>query len=92
MPLKLSDARTVGFNDSVEVGGVSLHVQTEVLTRGGGVIRTTVLRGGVAKFVESQPVPPEVSEIAALTALVRTQHQRCTEHLKRVGASWLEST
>jgi hypothetical protein len=92
MALKLSEARTIGFNDSLDVEGISLHIQTEVLTRGGGVIRTTVLRGGVAKFVESQPVPPEVSEMAALTALVRTQHQRCFEHLKRVGASWLEST
>ena len=85
--LNLSEAKKIGFNDSVDVGGVNLHVQTEVLTRGGIVIRTTVLHGGVTKLVESQSVPPHVSDVGALVTLVQTQHRRCFEQVKRGGAS-----
>jgi hypothetical protein len=90
--LNPSEARKIGFNESVEVDGLSLHVQTEVLTRGGLVVRTTVLDGGVTKRVESQPVPPLVTEMAALAELAQNQHRWCLDQLKREGASWLEST
>jgi hypothetical protein len=84
--LNLSEAKKIGFNDSVSVGGVSLHVQTEVLTRSGIVIRTTVYDGGVTKFVETQAVPPNVSDVGALVKLVQAQHLRCFDHVKRGGA------
>jgi hypothetical protein len=85
--LNLAEARKIGFNDSVAVEGAHLHVQTEVLTRGGVVIRTTVLHGGVTKLVESHPVPPHVSDVGALAMLVQTQHQRCFDQVKRGGVS-----
>jgi hypothetical protein len=85
--LNLSEAKKIGFNDSVDVQGVSLHVQTEVLTRSGVVIRTTVYHGGVTKFVETHPVPPHVSDVGALVTLVQMQHRRCFEHVKHGGVS-----
>jgi hypothetical protein len=89
--MKIAEPWRIGFNDSVDVGGKMLHVQTEVLTARGVVIRTTVYDGGVAKWVEKSPLPAEITEMPALEALVRQQHQRCFDHLKSAGASWLES-
>jgi hypothetical protein len=89
--LNVAEAQTIGFNNSVDVGGLTLHLQTEVVKRGGIVIRTTVLDGGVAKSVKNHPVPPDVSDMKALAALVQAQHQRYFDHLKRAGASWLAS-
>jgi hypothetical protein len=88
--MALEESWKVGFNDSVDVDGRSLHVQTEVLPRV-GVIRTAVYDGGVAKWVNKQPVPPDLSDMEALVVIVRGQHQRCLDHLKRAGAAWLES-
>jgi hypothetical protein len=85
--LNLSEARKIGFNNSVSVEGVSLHVQTEVLTRSGIIVRTTVYDGGVTRFVETNAVPAYVSDMRALVALVETQHLRCFEHVKRGGAT-----
>jgi hypothetical protein len=87
--LNLSEAKKIGFNN--EVPGLDLHIQTEVLTRGGLVIRTTILAAGVVQHAESHPVPPDVSDMLALVALVRTQHQRCFDHVKGAGKSWRES-
>ena len=84
--LNVAEAQTIGFNNSVDVGGLTLHLQTEVVKRGGMVIRTTVLDGGVAKSVTNEPVPPDVSEMDALVALVWAQHQRCFDLLKRLRA------
>ena len=89
--VNLAEAAKIGFNESVDVGGVSLHVQTEVLTRGGGAIRTTILDGGIAKFVKKEIIPEEISGIEALVARVEAQHARYVIHLKRAGASWQES-
>jgi hypothetical protein len=89
--LKLADSWRIGFNDSIDVGGKSLHIQTEVLTARGVAIRTAVYDGGVAKWVEKLPLPPDVTDMQALEALVRNQHQRCIDHVKRAGVAWLES-
>jgi len=90
--LRLDDARKIGFNDSVQVEEHSLHVQTEVLTRGGIVIRTVILEGGIARFAESRPCPRDVSDLGALVALVESLHKQCLDELKREGAKWLAST
>ena len=89
--LNVAEAQTIGFNNSIDVEGVTLHVQTEVVRRGGIVIRTTVLDGGVAKSVKNHPVPPNVSELETLAALVQAQHQHYSDHLRRAGRSWLAS-
>jgi hypothetical protein len=89
--LKLADSWRIGFNDSVDVGGKTLHIQTEVLTARGVVIRTTVYDGGVAKWAGKVPVPADVTDMPALEALVRQQHQRCLNHVKGAGEKWLES-
>ena len=87
--LNLSEAKKIGFNN--DVPGLNVHIQTEVLTRGGLFIRTTILSAGVVKHAESHPVPPDVSDMIALVALVRTQHQRYFDRVKSAGESWLES-
>jgi hypothetical protein len=87
--LNLTEAKKIGFNN--EVPGLNLHIQTEVLTRRGIVIRTTILAGGVVKHAESHPVPTDVSDMIELAALARAQHQRCFDHIKGAGESWLES-
>lgn len=85
MSLSPSEAAKIGFNESVVALGRTLHVQTEVLTRDGIVIRTVVLDGGVAVFAERQPCPPDVTDLGAFTALVEAQHQRRIERLRREG-------
>jgi len=87
--LSLPEVKKIGFNN--DVPGLNLHVQTEVLTRGGLSMRTTVLAGGVVKHVEIHPVPADVSDMFALIALVRAQHQRCLDHIEGAGESWLAS-
>jgi hypothetical protein len=89
--LSLGDARKVGFNDPVEVGGHKLHIQTEVLTREGVVFRTVVLEGGVVRFSENRPCPPEVTDLPALIACVKSQHEELRETIRR-GGPWLAST
>ncbi len=90
--LSLAEARKIGFNDPVEVAGHTLHVQTEVLTREGVIIRTVVLEGGVVRLAENRPCPPEVSDLAALVARVQSQHGELLDRIRRGGVSWLAST
>ncbi len=79
MTLELDAVKRVGFNETVHVGERALHVQTEVLTRDGIVIRTTVLEGGVARLAEGRPCPPEITELNAFEALVLAQHEKHVE-------------
>jgi hypothetical protein len=90
--LPLADARKIGFNDPVEIEGHSLHVQTEVITRDGIVIRTIVLEGGIVRFSENRPCPPEVSDLGALVAQVQSQHRERLDKIRRGGEPWLAST
>jgi hypothetical protein len=89
--LSRGDARKIGFNDPVEVEGRKLHVQTEVVTREGIILRTVVLEGGVVRFSENRTCPPEVQDIGSLVACVKSQHQEILETIRRGGA-WLAST
>jgi hypothetical protein len=89
--LPLAEARKIGFNDPVEVEGRSLHVQTEVLTRERVVFRTVVLEGGVVRFLENRPCPPEVTDLGALVACVKSQHEELLDKIRR-GGVWLAST
>jgi hypothetical protein len=86
--LNVAEAQTIGFNSSVDVGGLTFHLQTEVVNRGGIIIRSTVLDGGVAKGVRNHPVPAHIYEMEGLIALVRAQHQHYFDDLKRTGAAW----
>ncbi len=79
MTLDLESVKRVGFNETVRVGRRELHVQTEVLTREGIVIRTTVLEGGVARLAEGRPCPPEIRDMDAFEALVLAQHKKHVE-------------
>ena len=90
--LPLADARKIGFNDPVVIDGHTLHIQTEVLTRGGVVIRTVVLDGGVVRMAENRPCPPEVADLEALVARVKSQHGELLDKVRLGGASWLAST
>ena len=89
--LLLAEARKVGFNDPVEVEGRKLHIQTEVLTRDGVVVRTLVLEGGIVRFSENRPCPSWVQDMVSLVACVQSQHQELLDTIRR-GAPWLAST
>jgi hypothetical protein len=89
--LRLADVRKIGFNDPVEVQGRKLHIQTEVITREGVIFRTVVLEGGVVRFLENRPCPPEITDLGALTACVKSQHEELLDTIKQ-GAPWLAST
>jgi hypothetical protein len=89
--VNLAEAAKIGFNESVDVGGRALHVQTEVLTRGGGAIRTTILDGGIAKFVKKEALPTDLPGLEALATLVKAQHDRYVGHIKKTGALWQDS-
>jgi hypothetical protein len=69
------DIRKIGFNDHVQVDGRALHIQTEVLQRGGYVMRTTVLEGGTVQFATSEPCPDEARDHERIRALVQSQHE-----------------
>jgi hypothetical protein len=87
----LDDLKKIGFNEPVDVDGRSLHVQTEVLTRGGVVIRTIILESGVAKVAEDQPCP-DITNLGAFIALVESQHKQVVRQLQRHGPTWPAST
>ena len=69
------DIRRIGFNDNVKVDGRALHIQTEVLQRGGYVMRTTVLEGGSVQFAASEPCPEDIRDHERIRALVKLQHE-----------------
>ncbi len=80
------DARTLGFNDSVTVGGCELHVQTEVMGRQDTVICTTVLEHGVVRVAEKQVLSTEQLQAVDLQAVVQAQHQRHLAQLREAAA------
>jgi hypothetical protein len=89
--LSLADARKIGFNDPVEVGGRKLHVQTEVLTGESVAFRTVVMEGGVVRFLEKRQCPPEVQDMGSLVACVKSQHEELLDTIRQ-GGPWLAST
>jgi hypothetical protein len=70
-----ADIRKIGFNDNLQVEGRALHIQTEVLQRGGYVMRTTVLEGGTVRFATSEPCPHDLQDQERIRALVKLQHE-----------------
>ena len=89
--VNLAEAAKIGFNESVDVGGHPLHVQTEVLTRQGAFVRTTILDGGIAKFVKKEPLPVDLAGMDAVVTLVKAQHDRYVGHLIKTGKLWQDS-
>lgn len=83
--------RTIGFNDSVESGKRSFHVQTEVLVRDGVAIRTTVLEAGAVRFAESRRLATDPEDLGRFSAEVEAQHRHFLHELEHAGATWLES-
>jgi hypothetical protein len=69
----------IGYNDSVEVGQRTLHVQTEVMVKGGVMIRTMILEGGVVRAVDRHPCPPELTELEEIRAYASSRHRQQIE-------------
>jgi hypothetical protein len=90
--LHSEDARKIGFNDPVEIDGRTLHIQTEVLTRDGFVVKTVVVEGRIVRLADSRPCPPEVSDLEALVARAESQHRDLLDRIRLGGAPWHAST
>ena len=75
-------AREIGFNEDVTVGADTLHVQTEVSTRQGIEIKSTVLRRGNVLRVFTQPCPEGI-ELNGLRDIASEQHRRVLEEVAR---------
>jgi hypothetical protein len=88
MPASSDEVQKIGFNQSVERAARKLHVQTEVLIRSQITIKTTVLEGGVVRFIDTQTLPADIGNLMGLQeieALVLAQHRRNVEKVT-VGA------
>jgi hypothetical protein len=70
------ELRKIGFNDSVDVGKRTLHVQTEVIVRDGVLIRTMVLEGGIVRFVDRHVCPPALVAVDEIRAYANSRHER----------------
>ena len=80
------DARTdgvreIGFNQSVQVNGRELHVQTEVLGRDQLIVRTTVNEGGVVRLAERVVYQGDPAGVDAIRAVAEAQHARHIQEL-----------
>ncbi|MDH5492482.1 MAG: hypothetical protein OEY14_11080 [Myxococcales bacterium] len=78
------EARKIGFNDHIDVGGIAYHVQTEVMGRGELKARTLVYESGVIQHAESQPLGGEGRSLEELRSEVDAQHRRVVS-LVRAG-------
>ena len=79
---RLERIKSIGFNQSVVVGGRTLHVQTEVLVRDQIVARTMVLEDGVIRFADRHPCPPELQDPLELETYVGERHATHVEAVK----------
>ncbi len=70
------ELRKIGFNDSIDVGTRTLHVQTEVIVRDGVLIRTMVLEGGIVRSVDRHPCPPELVAVDEIRAYANSRHEQ----------------
>ena len=80
-----AEARSIGFNESVTVGGRVLHVQTEILGRNEITIRTTIIDGGTVQLAESHACNPDATHLEQLRALAQEQHDRQVRKLTETG-------
>ncbi len=75
--------RGIGFYDSVQREGRSLHVQTEVIGRREAVVRSTVLEGGTVHYAERKPYPVEIVDVEQARKHVEEQHKRVVARASR---------
>lgn len=78
-PLKAREVHKIGFNESVRLASRTLHVQTEVFVRQSLLVKTTVLEGGIVRFVDTQDCPIEGGTLQEIEAFVAAQHARNVE-------------
>ncbi len=74
------DVTQIGFNTEVQQGERSLHVQTEIIARGGTKIRTTVTHRGAILHVSSSPFELERS-LDDCRRIAQTVHARIVERV-----------
>jgi hypothetical protein len=72
----------IGFNESVLLDSRKLHVQTEVLVKDRVLVKTTILEGGVVRFVDSDTCPIEGRTLEDVEAFVLAQHRRNVERAR----------
>jgi hypothetical protein len=77
------ELRKIGFNDSVDYGARSLHVQTEVMVREHVLIRTMVLEGGVVRLVDRHACPPELTGLEQIRAYAQSRHEQHVDATRR---------
>ena len=70
------EIQKIGFNESVMLESRKLHVQTEVLVKDRVLVKTTVLEGGVVRFVDSDTCSTDGWTFEDVEAFVLAQHQR----------------
>jgi hypothetical protein len=75
-PPSAHEVQKIGFNESVILESRKLHVQTEVLVRDRVLVKTTVLEGGVVRFVDSDTCPIDGRTLEDVEAFVLAQHRR----------------
>ncbi len=78
-----NDCHTIGFNQQVDVGNRSYHVQTEVVGSKQLSVRTTVLEGGVVCDRFSQPLASD--EYAAAQTAAEQQHRTVVDRVAHGG-------
>ena len=74
------DLREIGFNNEVQQGPRSLHVQTEVVIRGQTILRTTVLHRGAIVHVSSYPFDLK-RPLEECRRIARTFHERIVDRV-----------
>jgi hypothetical protein len=77
------ELRKIGFNESVDSGTRSLHIQTEVAVREQVLIRTMVLEGGIVRLVDRHPCPPELTELEQIRAYAQSRHEQHVDAARR---------
>jgi len=79
------EIQKIGFNESVVLDARKLHVQTEVLVRDRVIVKTTVLEGGIVRFVDSDTCPIDGWTLEDVEAFVLAQHQRNLGRARAAG-------
>ena len=78
-----SEIQKIGFNESVEVLSKKMHVQTEVFVLDRVLVKTTVLEGGIVRFVDTETCPTRGWTLEQIEAFVFAQHARNVARMRR---------
>jgi hypothetical protein len=81
-----SEIQKIGFNEAVEVSSRRMHVQTEVFVMDRVLVKTTVLEGGVVRFVDTETCPTKGWTLQQIEAFVFAQHARNVSRMRRTRA------